>query len=57
MSPELALIAIKILDLVIEKGIPAFIAWNDGTEITDPTADALDALKVKKMSEKQAEAV
>ena len=44
---------IVLLGTLAEKGVPALIRWNDGTEITDLTPEELDKLKVKKMSEKR----
>ena len=44
---------IKLIELLIEKGVPAFIEWNDGTQIENPTMEDFEALKVKKMDEKE----
>ena len=52
MDAQTLLIAVRLLEMVAEKGIPAFIKWQDGTEIDQPTLEDFENLKVKKMSEK-----
>lgn len=46
---------INLIGLILEKGVPAFIKWQDGVELANPTLEDLEALKVKKMSEKNKE--
>ena len=48
-----AKLILKMIELLIEKGVPAFIEWNDGTQIENPTVEDFEALKVKKMRDKE----
>lgn len=53
MNPQTAVLIVNIINLIIEKGIPAYIEWKDGMSLTEPTLEDFDALKVQKMSEKE----
>jgi hypothetical protein len=48
---EAALI-LGIVSLIIEKGVPAFLEWQDGTKLEDPTLLDIENLKVVSMSDK-----
>jgi len=52
MDSTTALIIVNIMNLMVEKGIPAFIEWNDGTALDDPTIEDFEKLKVKTMAGK-----
>jgi hypothetical protein len=45
-------IVLALISLIMEKGIPAYIQWQDGVKLENPTLEDFEALKVKKMSEK-----
>lgn len=49
MKAELIVAAIS---LILEKGIPTYMKWQDGMELTDPTIEDFEKLKVKGMREK-----
>lgn len=49
MKPELIL---ALISLVLEKGLPTYIKWQDGVSLTDPTLDDFENLKVKGMRDK-----
>ena len=53
MNPQTAVLIVNIINLIIEKGIPAYIEWKDGVSLTEPTLDDFEVLKVQKMSEKE----
>lgn len=52
MDAGTAILIVNMINLIIEKGLPAYIEWQDGVKIENPTLDDFEALKVKKMSEK-----
>jgi hypothetical protein len=49
MTPELILAAIT---LILEKGVPFVMKFNDGTKLENPTIEDFEKLKVKGMREK-----
>lgn len=49
MNAEIILAAIA---LILEKGIPAYMEWQDGVKLEDPTLEDFENLKVKTMAEK-----
>jgi hypothetical protein len=53
MDASTAVIAVNVIELILEKGIPAYMKWQDGMELENPTLADFEALKVKKMSEKE----
>jgi hypothetical protein len=52
MDPVLIL---GIISLIIEKGVPAYLEWQDGMKLENPTVEDIENLKVKKISEKMEE--
>lgn len=52
MNEATAILAINLIDLLITKGIPVYIEWQDGSKLENPTIEDFEKLKVKKMSEK-----
>lgn len=55
MDETTAILAINLIDLILTKGIPAYIEWQDGVKLENPTIEDFEKLKVKKMSEKAGE--
>lgn len=53
---QLIFIGLRILDMILEKGLPALIKWQDGTVLENPTAEDFENLKVKTFEEKEEEA-
>ncbi len=44
MSKEEAVMILYIMNLIMAKGVPAFIRWKDGTKLEDPTLEEVEAL-------------
>ena len=55
MEAEKALIILNLMDLIMTKGIPAYIQWQDGVKLENPTIEDFEGLKVKRMSDKAGE--
>lgn len=52
MNEATALIIIKIIELIISKGIPAYMEWADGMAIQNPTIEDIEELlNIKKPEE------
>lgn len=52
MDPTAALIILKIIELILSKGIPAYMEWADGMKIQNPTlVDIEKLLDIKKPEE------
>jgi hypothetical protein len=39
-----AMLILAMIELILTKGIPAYIAWKDGVTLEDPTLDDIKAL-------------
>lgn len=55
MDKEKAVLIVSAIDLLLTKGIPTYIEWQDGVKLENPTIEDFEALKVKKMSDKAGE--
>ena len=44
MDPQTALIILKIIELILDKGIPAYMEWSDGMSIKDPPLEDIEKL-------------
>jgi len=53
MNAATALLSLQIIALILEKGVPAYLQWQDGATLTNPTLEDIVALRVKKISEKE----
>lgn len=53
MDSKKAALVLKVFELLLEKGVPAYMKFTDGTTIENPTIEDFEKLKVKKMSEKR----
>jgi hypothetical protein len=53
MDAQTAIIAVNLIDLILTKGIPAYMEWQDGVKLDNPTLADFEALKVKTMDEKE----
>lgn len=43
---------LKIIELIISKGVPAYIEWSDGMKLKDPTLEDIEGLlDIKKPEE------
>lgn len=43
-SKDMALIILSIIELIITKGIPAYMEWSDGMKIENPSLADIEAL-------------
>jgi hypothetical protein len=39
-----AMLILAMIELILTKGIPAYIAWKDGVKLEDPTLEDVKAL-------------
>lgn len=46
-----AVLIVNLIDLIMTKGIPAYMKWQDGMELKDPTIEDFEALKVTPLPE------
>jgi len=51
MTPQAALIILAIIQLILEKGIPAYLEWSDGMSIKNPTLEDIEKLLTIKRPE------
>lgn len=51
MSPNTAILIVHLLELILAKGVPAYIEWQDGVYLNNPTAEDFEKLKVEYLEE------
>ena len=52
MNAQTALIILKIIELILDKGLPAYIEWSNGMKIENPTLE--DIAKLLEIKEPEA---
>jgi hypothetical protein len=53
MDAQKAVLIVNLIDLILSKGVPAYMEWQDGVKLENPTIEDFEALKVKTMDEKE----
>jgi len=41
---QTALIILKLIELILSKGVPAYLEWSDGMSIKNPTLEDIEGL-------------
>ena len=44
---------LNAIEILLTRGIPIYMEWANGDKLENPTIEDFEALKVKKMSEKE----